>query len=98
MILTPQKPPIGNKVEAFKPPTDATKKSVPIRQRKVFREIEKEVNKILEFWKLIQHRRDLYSPAEEAQILGDLSFHTFRAKRFIEERIKPEEKEETNGE
>jgi hypothetical protein len=84
--------------DPYVPAIEKPKKYVPIRQRKVFRELEKDLRRATELWQHIYMRRDLYTPQEEMELLKKVSLAAFQASKFIEERTnKKDQKEVLDG-
>lgn len=84
----PQKPVVKPQQQAFQPKQDTPKKPTPIRERKAFKELEREITKFYELWMHAKVRRIAWALEEEARILKDLSIYTYRAHKFIEDRMK----------
>ncbi len=90
-VETLARPSIGKQPKMEEP--DSRKDYVPIRNRKGYKELLREVIKASSYLEHVINRRQIFNVEEEAKVLSELSHAAFLAMQYIEEAKKKHEED-----
>ncbi len=90
-----ERPSIGKSIKPQEP--DSRKKYTPIRARNTYKELLRATAKSMAYLEHVTNRRAIYNVDDERDALSDLSQHSYRAMKYIEEKKKEHESTKEQG-